>query len=75
MAQRLRKPFAVVPCCVHGSEFPHRRLPDGGAVRTHGELIEYIVGKDPEAIKVAQLPFEGRSTVVFCAKWSQRTGG
>ena len=44
-------------------------------MRTHGELIEYIVGKDPEAIKVAQLPFEGRSTVVFCAKWSQRTGG
>lgn len=72
LAQRMRKPFAVVPCCVHASEFKHRRLPDGGAVRTHEDLIAYIISKDPLAIKVAQLPFEGRNTVVYCTQWSQK---
>ena len=70
LAQRLRKPIAVVPCCVHAAEFPWRVLPGGGAVRTHEDLIAYIVSKDPEAIKVTQLPFEGRNTVVYCTQWS-----
>lgn len=70
MAQQLQKPFAVVPCCVHAKEAPHRRLLNGGPVRSHEELIAYIVSKDPQAIEVAQLPFEGRNTVVYCRQWS-----
>ena len=72
LAQQLRKPFAVVPCCVHARDFPHRRLPDGGHVRTYEDFIAYIVSKDPQAIEVAELPFEGRNTVVFCGQWSHR---
>ena len=72
LAQQLRKPFAVVPCCVHARDFPQRRLPGGGDVRTHEDLVAYIVSKDPQAIQVADLSFEGRNTVVFCRQWSSR---
>lgn len=72
LAQQLRKPFAVVPCCVHARDFPQRRLPCGGPVRSHDDLVAYIVSKDPLAIEVAELPFEGRNTVVFCRQWSHK---
>ncbi len=72
LAQQLRKPFAVVPCCVHARDFPQRRLPNRGPVRSHEDLIAYIVSKDPLSIEVAQLPFEGRNTVVFCRQWPYR---
>ena len=70
-AQRTRKPFAVVPCCVYSGEFPRRRLPDGRPVRTYEELIEYLVAKDPSAVQVTELPFEGRNKVVFCTRWTE----
>ncbi|CAL8470609.1 g10151 [Coccomyxa elongata] len=69
-AQRMRKPFAVVPCCVYAAEFPRRRLPDGAPVRTNEDLIAYIVSKDPAAIKVRELPFEGRNKVVYVTEWT-----
>ena len=72
LAQRLHKPFAVVPCCVHARDFPHRRLPGGGLVRSHADLVAYIVSRDPEAIQTAELPFEGRNTVVFCRQWPDK---
>jgi len=69
-AQRTRKSFAVVPCCVYAAEFPRRRLPGGGWVRTYKDLIAYIVAKDPAAVKIKELPFEGRNKVVYVERWS-----
>lgn len=69
-AQRTRKPFAVVPCCVYAAEFPRRRLPGGAPVRTHDDLIAYIIAKDPAAVRVRELPFEGRNKVVYVVEWS-----
>ncbi|BDA45808.1 hypothetical protein COCOBI_07-5950 [Coccomyxa sp. Obi] len=71
-AQRMRKPFAVVPCCVYAAEFPRRRLPDGAPVRTNEDLIAYIISKDPAAIKMRELPFEGRNKVVYVTEWSSK---
>ena len=56
-------PFAVVPCCVHGQDFPNRRL-NGAHVNTHAQLIEYLCAKDPR-VAVASLPFGGQNTVVY----------
>jgi hypothetical protein len=67
------KPFACVPCCVYGAEFPGRKLADGRPVRNYDDLVELLRTKvdppvDGEAsyrIEVAELPFEGKNTVVF----------
>lgn len=58
-------PFAVVPCCVFTSQFPRRGLPDGGEVNSYDKLIEYLVAKNPDLIRVAELPFQGRNKVVY----------
>jgi len=55
LALLLKKPFAVVPCCVFPSEFPERSL-DGERVKTHAQLVEYLLRKH-EKIKTATLPF------------------
>eukprot|EP00884_Botryococcus_braunii_P009330 jgi/Botrbrau1/18399/Bobra.0469s0001.1 len=68
-AQRTRKPFAVVPCCVHPTYFPDRRLPDGRLVNTYEDYLAFLIAKDPN-ICAAELPFEGRNTVVYCKSWS-----
>ena len=68
-AQRTKRPFAMVPCCVYPMEFRRRRLPDGTWVRKYEQLIQYLQSRDPEHIKVATLPFEGRNQVVFCTSW------
>lgn len=69
-AQRTRRPFAMVPCCVYPMEFPRRRLPDGTHVRKYEQLIQYLQSRDPVHIQVANLPFEGRNQVVYCTGWS-----
>ena len=69
-AQKSRKPFAVVPCCVYSSEFPTRRLPCGELVRTYEQLLDYLVAKDAIHIKVATLAFEGKNKVVYCTSWT-----
>ena len=69
-AQRMRKPFAVVPCCVYAAEFPQRQLLGGTPVRTHDDLIAYIIARDPAAVRVRELPFEGRNKVVYVVEWS-----
>eukprot|EP01063_Lacrimia_lanifica_P026977 TRINITY_DN3724_c0_g1_i1.p1 TRINITY_DN3724_c0_g1~~TRINITY_DN3724_c0_g1_i1.p1 ORF type:complete len:411 (+),score=112.79 TRINITY_DN3724_c0_g1_i1:73-1233(+) len=70
-----RKPFAVVPCCVFGRQFPHRRIrspADGDAARpvhTREDLIEYLKQKHP-AIKSATVPgLDGANTVVYCERF------
>ncbi|EJK65168.1 hypothetical protein THAOC_14011 [Thalassiosira oceanica] len=55
LALLLKKPFAVVPCCVFPSEFPDRRL-DGERVKTHVQLVEHLTRKH-DKIKTATLPF------------------
>eukprot|EP00927_Polykrikos_kofoidii_P030698 TRINITY_DN26421_c0_g1_i1.p1 TRINITY_DN26421_c0_g1~~TRINITY_DN26421_c0_g1_i1.p1 ORF type:complete len:424 (-),score=66.52 TRINITY_DN26421_c0_g1_i1:35-1306(-) len=64
LALALRKPFAVVPCCVYSSEFPRRRLANGSWVRTYEDLLEYLQGMSP-GIRRAELGFEGKRSVLF----------
>lgn len=60
-----RAPFAVVPCCVLPQLFRWRRLGSSGAfVRKYNAFLEYLLEKDTR-IQCAQLPFAGRSTVLF----------
>lgn len=64
IALMLGIPVAVVPCCVYAVEFPSRRLADGRPVRSHEELREWLLAKDPR-LREAQLPFEGRNHVIY----------
>jgi hypothetical protein len=46
----LKKPWAVVPCCVFPSLFPGRLAPgDGKPVRTTEALVEHLMGRAAEA--------------------------
>ena len=58
------KPFAVVPCCVYGKDFPKRKAMDGSAVRCYGEFIEFLLAKDPN-IQTAELDFEGKNILLY----------
>ena len=63
-ALALRKPFAVVPCCVYKQLFPERRRSNGLAVKKYSTFLEYLQRKDPR-IQSARLPFVGRNRVLF----------
>eukprot|EP00756_Hemistasia_phaeocysticola_P052566 Hpha_TRINITY_DN27820_c0_g1::TRINITY_DN27820_c0_g1_i1::g.194065::m.194065 len=58
LALALRRPFAVVPCCVFPSLFPQRRL-HGRQVRSHTDFCDYLQAKHP-AIRRGALDFGGR---------------
>ncbi|CAE7353919.1 unnamed protein product [Symbiodinium necroappetens] len=64
LALALRKPCAIVPCCVYSAEFPKRKLRSGRAVRTYEELLEYLQQLD-ERIQRVDLDFEGKRTLLF----------
>lgn len=64
VALRLNVPFAVVPCCVHASTFPHRTLADGSPVNTYAEFIDYLLAKSPN-IRKTFLPFKGRNQIIY----------
>jgi len=64
LAIQLGRPFAVVPCCVYGSYFPGRKMGSGEPVTNYSQFVEYLLAKSP-ACASAELPFEGRNTVVF----------
>ncbi|EEY63973.1 uncharacterized protein PITG_02485 [Phytophthora infestans T30-4] len=64
VAIKFNKPFAVVPCCVFGQKFPHRRRADGSKVVSYENLVEYLAAKHPE-IEKAFLPFDGKNLVLF----------
>mmetsp|Transcript_79470 Transcript_79470/g.177723 ORF Transcript_79470/g.177723 Transcript_79470/m.177723 type:complete len:83 (+) Transcript_79470:105-353(+) len=64
MALALRRPFAVVPCCVYAAQFPRRRLPGGGQVRTYEDLLDYLQSMDPR-IRRQTLDIEGKNNVLF----------
>ena len=40
------------------ADFPKRRLPCGALVRTHEDLVAWLLAKDPR-LREATLPFEG----------------
>jgi hypothetical protein len=40
-----KKVFAVVPCCVFPKLFPNRILRDGSRVKTHPQLVKYLLEK------------------------------
>ena len=68
---RARKPFAVVPCCVYPSMFPHRRTPSNEPVRTYTQLCEHIVGLSPD-VRTALLDIPGRNLVCFMTSAERR---
>lgn len=63
-ALKFNKPFAIVPCCVFGLDFPNRRLPDGGKVVSYEDLVAYLMAKDP-SIQKTFLPFHGKNLVLY----------
>ena len=58
------KPFAVVPCCVFCKLFPGRRAPDGQAVRSYAQFLDYLQAKSP-SIQRKELDFVGRNVVLW----------
>ena len=64
VALKLRKPFAVLPCCVFREQFRDRRLPSGAPVEAYDDLVAFILAKDP-AVRTATLEFFGRNQVLF----------
>ena len=64
VALSLDVPFAVVPCCVHASTFPHRRGADGSEVISYQQFIDYLIAKHP-SIQKTFLPFKGRNQIIY----------
>ncbi|CAI5718380.1 unnamed protein product [Peronospora effusa] len=62
-AMTLRKPFAVVPCCVMSRAFPNRQCRDGTLVDTYETFVRYLL-KHP-SVQSAFLPFAGRNQVLY----------
>ena len=79
-AIRYGKPFALVPCCVFPTLFPHRFLPlsppldevlgtdksepKQRPVRSHADFLQYLQLKS-DAIQVGFLPFQGKNKLLF----------
>ncbi len=70
-ALSLRKPFAVVPCCVFADTFPSRRTPEGEPVHTFQDLFMYLKSKHP-GIEVAFLNCKGRNSILYMRPESYR---
>ncbi len=58
------KPFALLPCCVYRKQFPDRRVPSGGTVKTYEELLDHLQARC-DGIQRASLGFEGRDVVLY----------
>ena len=62
-------PFAVIPCCVLPQLFPNRRhKKTKKLIKKLGSFIEYLIDLGQESgynIKITELPFEGRNTVLY----------
>jgi hypothetical protein len=64
-AVRMGKPWAVVPCCVFPTQFPHRRTPSGEPVRSYNQLCSYLEAKVAGTRSLTLDAFEGRNRVIF----------
>ncbi|CAI5715724.1 unnamed protein product [Peronospora destructor] len=69
-AMTLRKPFAVVPCCVMSRAFPNRRCRDGTLVETYDTFVRYLSEKHP-SVQSAFLPFAGRNQVLYLFNYNK----
>ncbi|KAL7518490.1 hypothetical protein ACHAWX_003310 [Stephanocyclus meneghinianus] len=68
LALRLNVPFAVVPCCVMPTLFPHRvQRGHGDPVRSYSAFCQYLLDMAPpgEEFRVAHLNFVGRNKVIY----------
>jgi len=61
---KYKKNFAVVPCCVFGRMFPHRKKPDGTPVKYYEDFCDYLQTLDP-GIQRDLLPIPGRNVVLW----------
>ena len=67
VADSLRKPWAVVPCCVFWRANPQRKLWDGTTVRTTAQLCAWLLMSSVSCAEVhtTRLAFEGRNRVIY----------
>jgi hypothetical protein len=74
MAQILRVPFCIVPCCVFPSEFPHRQVSTTHErVQNYTQLIQYLREKCPEA-KTGFLNFHFAETAKNLVLYTEPAG-
>ena len=68
LALRLDVPFAILPCCVMPSLFPHRvQKKHCDPVRSYSAFCQYLLDMAPEGEEFYEfyLPFVGRNKVIF----------
>lgn len=69
LALALNVPFAVLPCCVMPSLFPHRRQKrHNDPVRSYSAFCQYLLDMAPPtclAFRVGHLPFIGSNKVIY----------
>ena len=68
LAERLDVKFAIIPCCVMPSLFPHRvQKKHGDPVRSYSAFCQYLLDMAPanEEFLVDHLPFVGRNKVIY----------
>lgn len=58
------KPFAVVPCCVYRTQFPHRLTSAGKQVVSYDDLCDHLQDLAPD-IQRGQLDIPGRNTALY----------
>ena len=63
-AIELGKPWAVVPCCVFGHEFPDRKLASGAPVQSYEDFAQYLLEKNSRC-KSVFLAFHGKNQVIY----------
>ena len=69
LALKMNLPFAIVPCCVMPSLFPHRRQKRQNAdpVRSYSSYCQYLLDLAPDGVefRVDHLPFVGRNKIIY----------
>ncbi|EER12253.1 hypothetical protein Pmar_PMAR001050 [Perkinsus marinus ATCC 50983] len=69
VAMEFDKPYAIVPCCVFSDEFTDRFVADRDGehvpVRTHEELVRWLLARDPRNAEAGWLKFHGKNRVVW----------
>ena len=63
-ALRMKKPFALIPCCVYSKQFPRKKTPSGAQVSNYQDLVDHLRAKHPD-IRTMKMPFEGKNTIVY----------
>lgn len=64
-ALKTKKPFAVIPCCLHSKQFSGKKNAKRQAIRDFDALLDYYKQKAPGHIFSKVLDFDGRNTVIY----------